>query len=141
MVLQETLNSQNLEVLVIDGLKQTEVKFLFKIDFEFLKSSVMKKKLLNSEILVFISFSGLTFNKVVPELYISPYLKKLVGNTQNLQIPPFTEFVDLVEYVKEIKKIITIKVSIQVIILTILKNTFFKLPIGKFNLIFLSLKK
>jgi len=111
MLLQDELGSKNIEILVVNGLKQVEVKFLLKLCIDSPNDSIFQTTFLNRDLLLYINFNGPSFNRISPELYLSPYLKTFFNNIESLHIPQFAERQHVIEYVNGLKTIIIQKIN------------------------------
>lgn len=102
-VLFSTIPLKNFEINLIQGTKQMEAKFLTKFELDLSSAlNLVESKVV--EALLFISFGGTSYNRVVPELYLPGFLTKLFDGSESLHIPPFVEVQHVADYIEKVKE-------------------------------------
>lgn len=102
--LVNTIPRENFEINLVQGTKQIEAKFLTKFELDLSVLSLTENK--KVEALLYISFGGTSYNRVIPELYLPGYLTKLFDGSESLHIPPFIEVQHIADYIEKVKECI-----------------------------------
>ncbi|XP_034945718.1 BRISC and BRCA1-A complex member 2-like [Chelonus insularis] len=98
-------------ILLPTVINPSEVHFLIRIAVDF--SRLPKKSYLcNYDIIVLhIMYRGNNWNRITPQLLISKNLEEILGESNNFHLPPVSTERHLMDYVLEIKKLVSTKID------------------------------
>ncbi|KAK0175223.1 hypothetical protein PV327_008989 [Microctonus hyperodae] len=114
MLIEQTeICDEDLEILLLpDPINPTEAHFVIRIAGDYSK---LPKKIIgdsnNIAIMLHVVFQGVNWQRVTPQIFFSSNLIDILGNPNNLNIPPFPPTKTLMDYVPEIKRTIDNKIN------------------------------
>lgn len=111
-MLMSKMDSDDVEILHTKGSKQMEAKFLIRMSLELPEALQLEQTSRDLEILLLVTFHGAMCYRAVPELYLPPYLEKLLDGSDSLHVPPLQDPKSIAEYVSELKQYLVDKIAV-----------------------------
>ncbi|XP_018045422.1 PREDICTED: BRCA1-A complex subunit BRE-like [Atta colombica] len=102
---------EDIEVMVLLGLKPMEARFLIRIAMDYTRLPPRINKSQNDEAMLLVTFYGPDWNRISPQLYLSKTLEDAIGRPESLHIPPLPPNKYLMDYVPEVIKFMEEKIN------------------------------
>lgn len=105
----QLVKEENVEVII----KSSEVKFFIRLKIDFSRIPQKNKYHLQSDaVMLLVTFSGSDYSNIVPSLFLTKTIENILGNQENLTIPPYPPNELLIGYVPTIEAFLKDKVRI-----------------------------
>ncbi|XP_018406931.1 PREDICTED: BRCA1-A complex subunit BRE-like [Cyphomyrmex costatus] len=102
---------EDIEVMMLLGLKPVEARFLIRISVDFTRLPPRMNKSQTDEVMLLVTFYGPDWNRISPQLYLSKTLEDAIGRPEPLLIPPLPPNKYLMDYVPEVIKFLEEKIN------------------------------
>ncbi|KYQ50194.1 BRCA1-A complex subunit BRE [Trachymyrmex zeteki] len=102
---------EDIEVMMLLGLKPAEARFLIRISMDYTRLPPRMNKSQNDEAMLLVTFYGPDWNRISPQLYLSKTLEDAIGRPESLHIPPLPPNKYLMDYVPEVIKFMEEKIN------------------------------
>ncbi|XP_051165413.1 BRISC and BRCA1-A complex member 2-like [Leptopilina boulardi] len=137
----QLVKEENVEVII----KSSEVKFFIRLKIDF--SRIPQKNKYHSQsdaVMLLVTFSGSDYSNIVPSLFLTKTIENILGNQENLTIPPYPPNELLIVYVPTIVAFLKDKVEALILnckkkcdfiatLLTVLRGSMIEYDALEFN--------